>query len=84
MLLIYLFVIINSFKMGLNGSRVIQIKNVEDHLEQCESLGRKRTQSHIQVAPSTDSSSVSGIRAWSSISGKASTHKLPIQCQFTI
>ena len=37
-------VVIHYFEMGHNGSRVIQIKNVEEHLDQCETTGRKSKQ----------------------------------------
>lgn len=37
-------VVIHYFEMGHNGSRVIQIKNVEEHLNQCETTGRKSNQ----------------------------------------
>lgn len=33
--------------MGLNGSRVIQIKNVQEHYQQCEPLGEKSNLSII-------------------------------------
>lgn len=51
--------------MGLNGSRVIQIKNVDEHLEQCESLGAKSKDYFRKVAPSTERWTVFVTKGWS-------------------
>lgn len=67
--------------MGSNGSRVIQIKNVEEHYEQCEPLGEKSKKKVIQIAQSMGLWSVFATRAWSSISVKVLPLRHPILCQ---
>lgn len=65
--------------MGHNGSRVIQIKNVEEHLNQCETTGRKSKIQRIQGAPSMDSCIAYAIKAWTSTSQrvKLAIHLIP-------
>lgn len=69
--------------MGSNGSRVIKINNIEQHFEMCESLGQKSKPTSTKDAPSTDNSTASTIKAWTSISPKVSPANTPTPALFT-
>lgn len=69
--------------MGHNGSRVIQIKKIEDHLNQCEELGTRRKTEYTQGVPSTDNYNVYATRTWISTSPAAIPTTRLIQCPST-
>ncbi len=69
--------------MGLNGSRVIHINKVEQHIDQCELLRTKSKIHYKKVVASTERWNVSATKGWSLTSAPASIVKHPTQCRST-